>query len=37
MLEIGAAWRAWGDDPAAFSAAFWCHAVAWTPEDRVVQ
>jgi ubiquinone/menaquinone biosynthesis C-methylase UbiE len=29
MLEIAAAWRAWGDDPGAFSAAFWCHATAW--------
>jgi ubiquinone/menaquinone biosynthesis C-methylase UbiE len=31
MLEIAAAWRAWGDDPAAFSAAFWCSAVGWAP------
>jgi SAM-dependent methyltransferase len=31
MLEIAAAWRAWGDDPGAFSASFWCHAVARVP------
>jgi SAM-dependent methyltransferase len=31
MLEIADAWRAWGHNPAAFSAGFWCHAVAWTP------
>jgi ubiquinone/menaquinone biosynthesis C-methylase UbiE len=31
MTEIAAAWRAWADDPGAFSASFWCHAVAWTP------
>ena len=32
MREIAAAWRAWGDDPAAFSAAFWCTAIGWKPE-----
>jgi hypothetical protein len=31
MREIAAAWRAWGDDPGAFSAAFWCHAIGWVP------
>ena len=31
MLEIAAAWRAWGEDPGAFFAAFWCQAVAWAP------
>jgi SAM-dependent methyltransferase len=33
MLEIAAAWRAWGDDPGAFTASFWCHAVAWSPHE----
>jgi hypothetical protein len=32
MLEIAGAWRAWGDDPGAFSAAFWCSAIGWAPE-----
>ena len=31
MLEIAAAWRAWGDDPGAFFAAFWCQALGWAP------
>ncbi len=31
MREIAAAWRAWGDDPGAFSAAFWCQALGWAP------
>jgi ubiquinone/menaquinone biosynthesis C-methylase UbiE len=29
MREIAAAWRSWAADPGAFSAAFWCQAVAW--------
>lgn len=27
--EIAAAWRAWGESPGAFTAAFWCQAVGW--------
>lgn len=27
--EIAAAWRAWGESPGAFMAAFWCQAVGW--------
>ena len=29
LAEMSDAWRAWGEDPAAFSAAFWCEAVGW--------
>jgi len=29
MAEIAAAWAAWGEEPGAFFAAFWCEAVAW--------
>lgn len=36
MGEIAAAWRAWGDDPAAFSATFWCTAVGWAEAEPVV-
>jgi ubiquinone/menaquinone biosynthesis C-methylase UbiE len=31
MREIASAWRAWASDPGAFSASFWCQAVAWAP------
>ena len=31
MVEIASAWRAWANDPGAFSAAFWCQAVGWAP------
>jgi hypothetical protein len=29
MAEIADAWTAWGAEPGAFFAAFWCEAVAW--------
>lgn len=29
LAEMSDAWRTWGDDPAAVSAAFWCEAVGW--------
>jgi len=29
LAEMSDAWRAWGADPSAFSAAFWCEAVGW--------
>lgn len=29
MAAISAAYREWGNDPGAFSAAFWCEAVGW--------
>jgi ubiquinone/menaquinone biosynthesis C-methylase UbiE len=32
MLEIAAAWRAWGEDPGAFSATLWCQAIGWVPD-----
>lgn len=30
MAEIGQAWLAWGEEPGAFVARFWCEAVAWS-------
>ncbi len=29
IAAMAAAWRAWGANPGAFRAAFWCEAVAW--------
>ncbi|GIG57940.1 hypothetical protein Lfu02_23120 [Longispora fulva] len=29
MAEFQDAWRAWGEDPGAFVARFWCEAVGW--------
>lgn len=29
LEEISAAWRAWGEDPSAFQATFWCEALGW--------
>ncbi|MGY0230304.1 methyltransferase domain-containing protein [Longispora urticae] len=31
MAEIQEAWRAWGEEPGAFLARFWCEAVGWAP------
>jgi hypothetical protein len=27
--EFGRAWTAWGEEPGAFLARFWCEALAW--------
>jgi ubiquinone/menaquinone biosynthesis C-methylase UbiE len=33
LSQMAAAWRAWGADPGAFAARYWCEAVGWVVES----
>ena len=34
LEEMSLAWTAWGENPGAFVARFWCEALAWAPPFR---
>jgi hypothetical protein len=33
MAEMSQAWLAWGEEPGAFLARFWCEAIAWAGSE----